>query len=170
MSSFVNTLRRCHSMVRGLRKSCAPISGFERRFGPHALVAGCIGLGAGMLLLALGLALSSLGLLLAGGIVAGLGQGSSFRHGPAINAAAPAQRRAEVASALFIVAYLGISLPVVGVGLLSEVVGLRDASLSFAALLAALAAAVVALLAVETPKRATRTSPGAGRPALSKTT
>ena len=29
MPSLVNTLRRCHSAVRGLRKSCAPISGFD---------------------------------------------------------------------------------------------------------------------------------------------
>lgn len=28
--SFVNTFRRCHSTVRGLRNSCAPISGFVR--------------------------------------------------------------------------------------------------------------------------------------------
>ena len=30
MPSFVNTLRRCHSTVRGLRNSSAPISGFVR--------------------------------------------------------------------------------------------------------------------------------------------
>jgi MFS family permease len=142
----------------------------ERVFGTRALVAGCIGLVAGMALLALGLAVSSLGLLVAGGVVAGLGQGSSFRHGlAAINEAAPARRRGEVASALFIVAYLGISLPVVGVGLLAEVAGLRAAGLSFAALVAALAATVVALVAGNSPKEATRTPHGAGRPALSKT-
>jgi len=30
MPSFVNTLRKCHSTVRGLRNSCAPISGLVR--------------------------------------------------------------------------------------------------------------------------------------------
>jgi hypothetical protein len=30
MSSLVNTLRRCHSTVRALMNSCAPISGFDR--------------------------------------------------------------------------------------------------------------------------------------------
>src|SRR5207253_248685 len=80
-----------------------------------------IGLIAGMALLAFGLAFSSLGLLLAGGIVAGLGQGSSFRHGlGAINEASPPQRRGEVASGFFVISYLGISLPVVGVGLVGE--------------------------------------------------
>ena len=53
----------------------------ERAFGVRALVAGSIGLIAGMGLLALGLALSSLPFLVAGAILAGLGQGASFRHG-----------------------------------------------------------------------------------------
>lgn len=53
----------------------------ERAFGVRALVAGSIGLIAAMGLLALGLALSSLPFLVAGGILAGLGQGASFRHG-----------------------------------------------------------------------------------------
>ena len=30
MPSFANTFRRCHSTVRALMKSCAPISGFVR--------------------------------------------------------------------------------------------------------------------------------------------
>jgi MFS family permease len=113
----------------------------------RALVAGCSGLIAGMGLLAVGLAGSSLAFLLAGGIVAGLGHGLSFRHGlGAVNGAAPEHHRAEVASAFFVIAYLGISVPVVGVGLLAEVVGLRAAGLVFAAVVAALAAGVIAFL------------------------
>src|SRR5207244_9069556 len=119
----------------------------ERALGARALVAGSIGLVAGMGLLALGLALSSLPFLVAGGIVAGLGQGSSFRHGlAAINEASPAQRRGEVASGFFVIAYLGISLPVVGVGLMTEVASLQAAGLLFAAVVAALAVTVLSVL------------------------
>jgi MFS family permease len=119
----------------------------ERAFGNRALVAGLIGLIAGMGLLALGLATSSLPLLVAGGIVAGLGHGSSFRHGLAqINEASPPQRRGEVDSIFFVVAYLGIALPVAAVGLVAQPLGLRAAGLVFAAVVAVLAAAVVAAL------------------------
>ena len=117
-----------------------------RPLGGAALAAGSGGLLAGMGLLALGLGLSSLPLLLVGGIVAGLGQGLSFRAGFAeINEAAPAQHRAEIASTFFVVAYIAISLPVVGVGVVASVAGLRAAGLVFTALVAALAAAVLVL-------------------------
>src|SRR5439155_581417 len=79
--------------------------------------------------------------LVAGGIVAGLGQGSSFRHGlAAINEVSPLQRRGEIASGFFAIAYLGISLPIVGVGLVAEVAGLRAAGLLLAAVVDRLAA------------------------------
>ncbi len=101
----------------------------------------------GMALLAAGLAATSLALLVAGGVVAGFGQGLSFRAGlGAVNAAAPAERRAEVASSFFVVAYVAISIPVVGVGLLAEVWTLRAAGLVLAAAVAALAATVLVLL------------------------
>ena len=117
-----------------------------RPLGTAALAAGSAGLLAGMGLFALGLGLSSLSLLLAGGIVAGLGQGVSFRAGlSAVNEAAPTQHRAEIASTFFVVAYIAISLPVVGVGVLASFAGLRAAGLVFAALVAALAAAVLVL-------------------------
>jgi aryl-alcohol dehydrogenase-like predicted oxidoreductase len=135
-------------------------------FGTRALVAGSIGLIAAMGLLALGLALSSLVLLLAGGVAAGLAQGMSFRHGlAAINEASPQQRRGEVASGFFVIGYLGIALPVVGVGLVGAVAGLRAAGLLFAAVDAALAAIVVTVLV-----RGTREAPRVRKPAVSKTT
>jgi MFS family permease len=116
----------------------------EGVFGARALVAGSAGLVVGMVLLGLGLALSSLELLVIGGVVAGVGQGVSFRHGlAAINAASPPQQRGEVASAFFVLMYVGISVPVVGVGLLAQAAGLRTAGLVFVAAVAVLAAAVL---------------------------
>ena len=72
----------------------------ERAFGVRALVAGSIGLIAGMGLLALGIAVSSLPFLVAGGIVVGLGQGASFRHGLAAlnDASGGATRRGRIES------------------------------------------------------------------------
>jgi MFS family permease len=113
-----------------------------------ALPGGCLTLIAGMALLALGLADSSLALLVAGGLIAGFGQGLSFRAGlTAVNAEAPAEQRAEVASSFFIVAYVALSLPVIGVGALAQAIGLRSAGLIFAGVVAALAAVVLVLLA-----------------------
>ncbi len=122
--------------------------GFEAVPEGLPLPAGCAGLIAGMALLAIGLAASSLALLIVGGVIAGIGQGLSFRAGLAgINAAAPPEDRAAVASSFFVVAYLAISVPVIGVGLLAEATTLRTAGLVFAGVVAAIAAVVLALLA-----------------------
>jgi MFS family permease len=113
-----------------------------------ALPGGCTALIAGMGVLALGLALPSLPLLVLGGVVAGFGQGLSFRAGlGALTAAAPDDRRGEVASSFFVVAYVAISLPVIGEGVLAQAAGLKPAGLVFAAAVAALAAVVLTLLA-----------------------
>jgi hypothetical protein len=87
-------------------------------------------------------------LLVLGGVLAGAGQGLSFRAGLArLNASAPDEQRAEVASSYFVVAYVAISIPVIGEGLLARASGLRPAGLIFAGLVAALSAIVLALLA-----------------------
>ncbi|MGI8411196.1 MAG: MFS transporter [Solirubrobacteraceae bacterium] len=115
---------------------------------PLALPVGCGGLIAGMALLALGLASSSLAVLLLGGVLAGFGQGLSFRAGlAAVNANSPPERRGEVASSFFVVAYVAISIPVVGEGILAQAAGLRAAGLAFAAGVAVLSAVVVAPVA-----------------------
>jgi predicted MFS family arabinose efflux permease len=111
-----------------------------------AMPGGSVALIAGMAALALGLALSSLALLVAGGVIAGLGHGLAFRSGlTAVNARAPAAQRAEVASSFFVVTYVAISLPVIGVGILAQAAGLRAAGLTFAAAVAAVAVVVLIL-------------------------
>jgi MFS family permease len=113
-----------------------------------ALPAGCATLIAGMGVFAAGLAVSSLALLILGGVIAGLGQGLSFRAGLAgVNDASPADQRSEVASTFFVVAYVALSLPVIGEGVLAQAAGLRAAGLVFAGAAAALAAVVLVLLA-----------------------
>ncbi len=113
-----------------------------------AIPAGAGALIAGMGSLALGLAAPSLALLVLGGVIAGFGQGLSFRGGlTEVNEHAPADQRGEVASSFFVVLYTAISLPVIGEGVLAQAIGLRAAGLTFAALVGALSTAVLVRLA-----------------------
>jgi len=113
-----------------------------------AIPTGAGALIAGMALLALGLASSSLALLVLGIVIAGFGQGLSFRGGLAqVNEHSPAAQRGAVASSFFVVMYIAISVPVIGEGVLAQAVGLRAAGLVFAAVVAALSAIVLTLLA-----------------------
>lgn len=127
--------------------SAAGQAALDRLGAARALPVGCGLLIAGMALLATALAAESLSVLVAGLVVAGLGQGLSFRAGlTAVTASAPPPVRGEVASAYFIVIYVAISLPVVGDGLLTRATDLRTAGLVFSAVVAALAAAVLVSL------------------------
>jgi MFS family permease len=113
-----------------------------------AIPAGAFALIAGMVLLAVGLAISSLALLVPGTVIAGFGQGLSFRAGlGAVQSAAPAAQRGEVTSSFFVVMYTALSLPILGEGVLAQVAGLRVAGETFAGVVAALSAAVLVLLA-----------------------
>lgn len=88
----------------------------------------------------------------AGALCGGLGQGLAFRGAvTAISAAAPAEHRAATVSAFFVIAYLGISLPVVGVGALTLGIGLRNAGLTFSGCVLALALGVGLYLARRPP-------------------
>ncbi len=111
------------------------------RLGERAMRVGCGLLTVGALVLATALGIGSIVLLLAAVALAGAGQGISFRSAMALlNEASPADRRGEVASSLFIVAYVAISLPIVGEGLAAHATGLRIAGVVFGLAVAALAA------------------------------
>ncbi|GIH17448.1 MFS transporter [Rugosimonospora africana] len=125
----------------------AQLAGYGRT--PHQLaVAGLPLLTVGLVLLAVSGSVSSLPLLLAATAVAGVGQGLTFLGGlTAVNHAAPEGRRADVLSSFYVVIYLGVGLPVVGVGFLTTEVGLLVAVRYFAATVAALCLVVLAVLA-----------------------
>lgn len=105
-----------------------------------AMPVGCGVLLVGMGVLAGSLQLHSLALITAAGLVAGLGQGMSFRSGLSlVSALTPARQRGEVTSAFFTVLYVGISLPVVAVGLAARSQGLQATGIVTSGVVAALA-------------------------------
>ncbi|HEX5314838.1 MAG TPA: MFS transporter [Gammaproteobacteria bacterium] len=113
----------------------------------RALAIGCLILAAGAGLVGAGIGAASLALLFAGAAVSGFGQGLSFRAGlAAISARSPADRRAEITSSFFVVLYVALSLPVIGLGIAAASVGLRIAGVAFAIAVGILA--LVALLAL----------------------
>ncbi|MBI3217123.1 MAG: MFS transporter [Mycobacterium sp.] len=116
----------------------------------RAIAAGCAALVVGMIMLAAALHFSSLLGLLAAAVVAGVGQGLSFGRGlAAVAERTPPERRAEVSSTYFVVAYIAISVPVIGEGLAAQHWGLRTAGVSFAIAVAALAALCLAAVMLQ---------------------
>lgn len=112
------------------------------RIPPRRAVAmGCVILIVGMAVLAAALHFSSLSALVAAALVSGLGQGISFSRGlAAVAEGTPAEARAAVNSAYFVVAYVAISIPVIGAGLAAQAWGLRTGGTLFALAVGALAA------------------------------
>jgi MFS family permease len=105
----------------------------------RSLPLGCALLFAGLALLAGALRWDLLVLVVLAAIVGGVGQGLAFRGAlSAVAGASPPEHRAAVISTLFVVAYAGISVPVIGVGLLTEPLGLEGAGLVFIACMAVL--------------------------------
>jgi MFS family permease len=130
-----------------------------RNMNPQRAVAiGCAILVVGMVILAVALQRSSLAGLVAATVVSGIGQGISFSRGlAAVAERTPADRRAEVSSTYFIVAYVAISLPVVGEGLAARQWGLQTAGVSFAVAVGILATVCLAAILVQEARQSRRT-------------
>jgi hypothetical protein len=107
-------------------------------------------LAVGIGLLITGLALvtaavwaASLALLLAGGVLAGSGAGALFKGSVSTALGiAPPGARGEALAGLFTAAYLGLAVPVVALGVATQLWSARSAVLGFAAVLAAVVALV----------------------------
>lgn len=101
--------------------------------------AGLVALAVGLLLVVGAILATQLGLLVAAGIVAGAGAGMTFKAAVATSIAiAPEESRGEVLAGLFLMAYFGITVPVVGLGVLVQFVATDAAVITFAAVLLAL--------------------------------
>ncbi|MDQ8043202.1 MAG: MFS transporter [Solirubrobacteraceae bacterium] len=101
---------------------------------------GIAGMVAGPLLLILSVWLSSpsLGVFLVGGVVTGAGVGLLFKGAIAtVVGVATEDRRAEALAGVFLAGYLGISAPVVGLGLITQWLSASTSLTIFAGLLVA---------------------------------
>jgi len=113
----------------------------------RALILGCGLLAGGVGLLALALWIESLAALIASASVVGLGQGLVIGAGlAAINQRAPVEHRGETASSFFVVMYVGLSLPVIGVGIAANAWSLRGAGIAFSVAVAVLVLTVLVSL------------------------
>lgn len=107
-------------------------------------------LASGLLALVLGLALitaafwlASLALLLIGGIVAGGGAGAAFKGSVStVLGMARPEARGEALAGLFLAAYVGLAVPVLALGLATQLLSARVAVLGFAVLLVGVVAVV----------------------------
>jgi dipeptide/tripeptide permease len=115
----------------------------------RALALGCATLVIGMLALTVALLTTSLIGLISAAVISGIGQGISFSRGlAAVTQLSPPDQRAEVSSTLFVVAYLAISLPVIGEGLAAHRWGLSNAGIAFAITVGALAIACLTAILI----------------------
>ncbi len=97
---------------------------------------------AGIIAVTVAVWVTSLPLLLIGGVLAGAGGGATFKGAVStVIAIAPPQARGESLAGFFLAAYLGLAVPVVGLGVATQYLSAGVALLIFAAaLLGALAA------------------------------
>jgi predicted MFS family arabinose efflux permease len=116
---------------------------------------GSLTLAAGMTLMTVATAYSSGALFIVATIVSGAGFGVTFLGGlRSLSAAMPADRRAGIMSAFYLVAYGAVSLPAIAAGLLVPALGLSPTFEYFGGVIALLALAVSVAAHRERPDQA----------------
>jgi hypothetical protein len=109
----------CTTQIVGQRRTLSPA-----RAQPLGLVV----VVAGLVLLVLSFPTGSLALILGASLLTGAGHGFTFLGAQAdINRLAPPERRGEVTAAFATAVYLCVALPVIGLGLLTQVCSLQAA-------------------------------------------
>jgi MFS family permease len=127
---------------------CSSVSQVASRDTIDPRIAQAVGLGlltAGLAALVLASATDSAIVLIAASALAGTGHGLGFLGAQDdLNRLAPPERRGEINAALYTCIYLGIALPVIGVGILADLTTLTTAVVVFALATGAAAVSVAA--------------------------
>jgi MFS family permease len=134
---------------------------FRRLHDRSAITFGVAVIPVGLLLIVLALRADSLPLFIAGVLAGGAGSGLAFMGSlTLINRLAPAADRAQTVSAYFVVCYLAISVPVIGLGFAAEAFGRYPAALAFAEIIGGLAliAGAINIAVVQAEKNNARRS------------
>lgn len=132
-----------------------------RRAPRTQLLLGLLLLAVGMIVLTAAVWAAGLVLFLVGGAVAGAGAGTAFKGCiTTVLSLAEPERRGETLTGLFLAAYLGLAVPVLGLGLAVQTLPVHDAVLAFTGVLLA----ATAVVAVRFARRdaAEGASPGSG--------
>jgi MFS family permease len=130
----------------------------------QAQAAGLVLHAAGLLALVLASPAHSTALLVIGAILAGAGHGVAFLAAQdELTRIAPAQQRAEVSAAFYVCIYLGVSVPVIGIGLVAVATTLFTAVATFAAVTGAGALSLAAWQLRNRGNAARQTVPDQGR-------
>jgi hypothetical protein len=107
------------------------------------LASGLLALVLGLVLITAAFWLASLALLLIGGIVAGGGAGAAFKGSVStVLSMARPEARGEALAGLFLAAYVGLAVPVLALGVATQLLSARVAVLGFAVLLVTVVAFV----------------------------
>ena len=128
---------------------------FRVRAARTSMIAGVFAAVVGIIVVEAALVGASAPLFLAGTLVVGVGNGLCFIGSlTLINEIAIPAMRAELVAAYNVVAYFALSLPVVGVGVLANLFGLKTATLLFAGVILLLSAGtMMTLLKSPAPER-----------------
>jgi len=130
-----------------------------------AMMAGLMLFLVGLALIVLALSEASLPVFLAGSVAGGVAVGGVFLGSLATaNRLAPPERRAHTVSTYFVACYLGLIIPVVGVGIATEFTSIFRAVLGFSVVLAALSLfALASIRRSLVPRQLAGPVPGGGR-------
>lgn len=130
-------------------------------------IVGLVGVVVGLAVLNVAGSVHSVVLLLIASVVAGLGQGLAFLGAmKEVNLASPPARLGEVISGFYVVVYLGVGVPVIGVGVLATHMDLLTAVRGFSIVVGVIGCVLAAGLAIYACRRtsSSRQEPAMRRP------